>query len=95
MSYTTILEQIKMLSLDERLALLQSISGMLREELTQPTPSTTTLNASEIRRLPLPQRQQILAEAAQHAIADYQPGSELIEITEALAGDGIHEYEEG
>jgi hypothetical protein len=98
MTYETILEGIKTLSLEERLALLESISRMLREELlvtlSSPVVSQTELTASAIRRLPLAERQRILAEAAEFAKADYQPGSALNEFTEALAGDEIHEYEE-
>ncbi len=63
-----------MLSLEDRLALLESISSMLLQELTPLAPSQTSLTAGEIRRLRLQERQHLLAKAAQLAIVNYQPG---------------------
>ncbi len=85
MSYTTILEEIKTLSIEERLILLETVSRMVREDLAKPIASQLELNASEIRRLPIEERNRILAASAQLAIADYQPGSELVEFTETLS----------
>jgi len=84
MSYSTILEEIKKLSLEERLTLLEAISRLLREELIVPGSFPLTLTASEIRRLPMAERQGILAQSARLAMEDYQPGRELVEFTEAL-----------
>ncbi len=92
MSYTTILEEIKKLSVQERLALLESISRTLREDLVSSTDPTAKLTASEIRHLPMEERQRILAESARLALADYQSGSKLTEFTEVLAGEDIYEY---
>jgi acyl-CoA reductase-like NAD-dependent aldehyde dehydrogenase len=94
MSYQTILEEVRLLPPEERLLLLESIFRMMREELIPRAIASQELTATDIRRLPLPERNRILAEAAQAALADYQPGSELIEFTEALAGDDIYEYDE-
>jgi len=93
MSYSTILEEVKKLSLEERLTLLEAISRLLREELIPAGSSSLALTASEMRRLPMAERQRILAQSARLAIEDYQPGRELVEFTEALAGDDIYDYE--
>ena len=94
MSYSAILEEIKMLTVEEHLALLEAVSKLIREELGNLTSAKDRLTASDIRRLPLEERQRILAESAQFAVADYEGNTDLTEFTQALAGDEVHEYEE-
>lgn len=93
MSYQDILAEIKLLPIEERFLLLESISQLLRQELSVTT-APAELTATDIRHLPKAERNRILAEAAQAAMADYQSGSDLTQVTEALAGDDFHEYAE-
>ncbi len=87
MSYAAILRQINKLSVADRLALLESISHTLREDLARPITSLAGLTPGQIRNLPREERQQILTASARLAVADYQPGGELTQFTQDLAGE--------
>ena len=81
MTYAAILEEINKLSVADRLALLESISHTLREELARPINPLAGLTPGQIHSLPREEHRRILTESARLAVVDYQPDSELTQVT--------------
>jgi hypothetical protein len=78
MTHTEILEQIKKLSLRERLEVIDSAIHLLRDELIR---SEHSLTAQE--------RKRVLSQAADVLLHDYETDGELTSFT-ALDGEDFH-----
>ena len=78
MTHAEILEQIKKLSLKERLEVIDAAIHLLRDELTQKVPPLT-----------LEDRKKLLSQGADVLLQDYKTDSELTSFT-ALDGEDFH-----
>jgi hypothetical protein len=78
MTHAEILEQIKKLSLKERLEVIDGAIHLLRDELTQ-----------KVRPLTPEDRKRLLSQGADVLLQDYETDRELTSFT-ALDGEGFH-----